>query len=63
MAIYLPYGCYCFGIPTPMTLASGGGGSDVPACRPPASFSVTPAVFVPKSSGDNVVRMCVQFKI
>ena len=45
-----------------MTLASGGGGeSDVPACGPPASFSVhlassavTPAGSVHKSRGDNV---------
>ena len=49
-----------------MTLASGGE-SDVPACGPPASFSVyltssavTPAGSVHKSRGDNVVRMwCV----
>ena len=46
-----------------MTLASGGE-SDVPACGPPASFSVllvssevTPAGSVHKSKGDNVVRM------
>ena len=46
-----------------MTLASGGE-SDVPACGPPASFSVhlassavTPAGSVHKSRGDNVVRM------
>ena len=47
-----------------MTLASGGGGeSDVPACGPPASFSVhlassavTPAGSGHKSMGDNVVR-------
>ena len=51
---------------TPMTLASG---SDVPACGPPASFSVhlassavTPAGSVHKSRGDNVVRMWVQLK-
>ena len=30
--------CYC--LLTPMTLASGGGESDFPACGPPASFSV-----------------------
>ena len=52
-----------------MTLASGGGESDVPACGPPASFSVhldssavTPAGSVHKSRGDNVVRMWVQLK-
>ena len=51
-----------------MTLASGGE-SDVPACGPPASFSlhlgssaVTPAGSVHKSRGDNVVRMWVQLK-
>ena len=57
-------------LPTPMTLASGGGGeSDVPACGPPPSFSVhlassavTPAGSVHKSKGDNVVRMWVQLK-
>ena len=55
-------------LPTPMTLASGGE-SDVPACGPPASFSihlassaVTPAGSVHKSRGDNVVRMWVQLK-
>ena len=49
-----------------MTLASGGE-SNVPACGPPASFSVhltsravTPAGSVHKSKGDNVVRMWVQ---
>ena len=43
--------------------------SDVPACGPPASFSVhlassavTPAESVHKSRGDNVVRMWVQLK-
>ena len=58
--------CCC--LPTPMTLASGGE-SDLPACGPPASFSVhlasiavTPAGFVHKSTGDNVVRMWVQLK-
>ena len=58
--------CCC--LPTPMTLASGGE-SDVPACGPPASFSVhlassavTPAGSVHKSRGDNVVRMWVQLK-
>ena len=53
-----------------MALASGGGGeSDVPACGPPASFSVhlassavTPAGSVHKSRGDNVVRMWVRLK-
>ena len=51
--------CCC--LPTPM--------SDVPACHPPASFSVhlassavTPAGSVHKSRGDNVVRMWVQLK-
>ena len=45
------------------------GESDVPACSPPASFSVhlsssavTPAGSVHKSRGDNVVRMWVQLK-
>ena len=58
--------CCC--LPTPMTHASGGE-SDVPACGPPASFSVhmassavTPAGSVHKSRGDNVVRMWVQLK-
>ena len=54
-----------------MTLAIGGGGaeSDIPACVPPASFSVhlasiavTPAGCIPKSRGDNVVCMWVQLK-
>ena len=43
--------------------------SDVPACGPPASFSVhlassavTPAGSVHKSRGDSVVRMWVQLK-
>ena len=52
-----------------MTHASGGE-SDVPACGPPASFSVhlassavTPAGSVHKSRGASVVRMCVQSKI
>ena len=50
-----------------MTLASGE--SDLPACGPPASFSVhlassevTPAGSVHKSRGDNVVRMLVQLE-
>ena len=45
------------------------GESDLPACGPPASFSVhldnsalTPVGSVHKSSGDNVVRMWVQLK-
>ena len=45
------------------------GESDVPACDPPASFSVhlassavAPAGSVHKSRGDNVVRMWVQLK-
>ena len=59
---------WCCCLPTPMALASGGE-SDVPACGPPASFSVhlassavTPAGSVHKSRGDNVVRMWVQLK-
>ena len=51
-----------------MILASGGE-SDVPACGPPASFSVhlassavTPVGSVHKSRGDNVMRMWVQLK-
>ena len=54
--------------PLPWPLLSGGE-SDVPACGPPASFSVhlassavTPAGSVHKSRGDNVVRMWVQLK-
>ena len=46
------------------------GESDVPACGPPASFSVhlassavIPAGSVHKSSGHNVVRMWVQLKM
>ena len=45
------------------------GESDVPACGPPASFSVhlassavTPAGSVHKSRGDNVMRMWVKLK-
>ena len=54
-----------------MALASvWGGGSDLPACGPPASFSVhmttnsavTPAGYVHKSIGDNVVHMLMQLK-
>ena len=52
-----------------MTIASGRGESDVLVCGPPASFSVnlassavTPAGYVHKSTGDNVVRMWVQLK-
>ena len=52
-----------------MTLVSGGGESDLPACGAPASFSVhldssavTPARSVHKSRCDNVVRMWVQLK-
>ena len=55
--------CCC--LPTPMTLAIGRE-SDVPACGPPASFSVhlansavIPAGSVQKSRGDSVVRMWV----
>ena len=62
-----PNMCCC--LPTPMTLAGGGGESDVTACGPPASFSVhlassavTSAGSVHKSRGDNVVRMWVQLK-
>ena len=50
-------------------VSGGGGGSDVPACGSPASFSVhlassavTPVGSVHKSRGDNVVRMWVQLK-
>ena len=50
------------------TLASGGE-SDLPACSPPASFSVhltssavPPAGSVHKSRGNNVVRMWVQLE-
>ena len=59
-------------LPTPMTLASGGGGlvgGGSPPCGPPASFSVhlassavTPAGSVHKSRDDNVVSMWVQLK-
>ena len=63
--VYFP--CCC--LPTPMTLASGGGESDVPACGPSATFSVhlasssiTPVGSFHKSRGDNVVRMWVQLK-
>ena len=38
------------------------GGSDVPACGPPASFSVNLAGSVHKPKGDNVVRLWVQLK-
>ena len=45
------------------------GETEVPACGPPASFSVhlasiavPPAGSVYKSMGDNMVRMCVQLK-
>ena len=62
------YNPCCCCLPTPMKLASGGE-SDVPACGPPASFSVhlvssavTPAGSVHKSRGDNVVCMWVQLK-
>ena len=51
-----------------MTLASGRE-SDVPTCGTPASFpvhrassAVTPAGYVHKSRGGNVVRMLVQLK-
>ena len=52
---------------TPLILASDGGGeSDLPACGPSASFTVhlvssavTPAGYVHKSRGDNVVHMWV----
>ena len=56
--------CCC--VPTPMTLANGGGESNLPNCGPPASFSVhpansvlTPAGSVHKSRGHNVVHMDV----
>ena len=56
-------------LPTPLTLASGGWESDLPACGPPVSLSVhlsmsavTPAGYVHKSRSDNVVRMWVQLK-
>ena len=60
--------CCC--LPTPMTLASGGGGEpDVPDCGPPASFSLYlasstahPTGCVHKSRGNNVARMWVQLK-
>ena len=59
--------CCC--LPTPMTLASGGGELDLLGCGPPANFSVhlassavTPAGSVHKSRADNVVRMWVQLK-
>ena len=49
-----------------MTLANGGGESDLPVCGPPASFSVhlassavTPVGSVHKSRGVNVVRVIV----
>ena len=64
---YISFSCCCC-LPTPITLASGGE-SDVPACGPPASFSVhlassavNSAGSVHKSRGDNVVRMWVQLK-
>ena len=50
--------CCC--LPTSMALASGRGESNLPACGPPASFSVhlassavTPVGSVHKSRGDN----------
>ena len=58
--------CY---LSTLMTLASGGGESDLPGCGPPANFSVhlassavTQAGSIHKSRGDNVVCMWVQLK-
>ena len=64
--LYIVYCCCC--LPTPLTIPSGGE-SDVPACGPPASFSVhlassavTPAGSVHKSRGNNVVRMWEQLK-
>ena len=52
-----------------MPLASGGGEPDLPACGPPASFSVnlatsavTPAGSVHKSRGGHVEPMWVQLK-
>ena len=55
---------------TPLSLASvGGGKTDLPACGPPASFSVhlansaiTPTGSVHKSSVSNMVCMLVQLK-
>ena len=63
-------GCdFCCCLPTPLTLTSVGGGSNLPTYSPPASFSVrlanstvTPAGSVHKSRGDNVVCMWVQLK-
>ena len=52
-----------------MTLASGGGGSDLLVCVPPGSFTVhvassavTLAGSVNKSRDDNVVRVWVKLK-
>ena len=63
------YNGSCCCLPTPLTLASGWGESDLPACGPPVSFSVhlassavSPSGSVHKSRGDNVVRMWVQLK-
>ena len=51
-----------FCLPTPMALASGGE-FDIPTCGTLASSTVTPAVSVHKSRGDNVgavgEMMCV----
>ena len=55
--------------PLPWPLLVGGGESDIPACCPPANFSVhlassavTPVGDVHKSRGDNMVRMWGQLK-
>ena len=63
-----PFNIHVFVVyPLPCPLLVGE--SDVPACGPPAGFSVhlassavTPAWSVHKSRGDNVVRMWVQLK-
>ena len=69
LRLALEYACCWCCLPTPLTLASGGGESDVHACGPPASFSVylacnavTPAGSVHKSWDDHVMRMWVQLK-
>ena len=79
---YVVLGCDCYVVPfsgqminVHLLLSTHSHGpccweeSDVPACGPPASFSVhlassavTPAGSVHKSRGDNVVRMWVQLK-
>ena len=49
--------CCC--LPTPLICAIGGGESGLPACGPPAVFSVHLAS---NAKGDNVVRMWVQLE-